>query len=197
MTNHYENLGVSETATGEELKRAYREKAKTLHPDVGGDAVEFAAVNQAYNTLKDPVRRQLYDATGQDARPPIEIEVQNILMQIFNEALAQEQDVEILAYVREKLKGGSVKIDGRVKGLKARKVKLTSKRGKIKAKGVNVAHLIIDKELQSIDAQLADLDHQTVVGKECLKALKAYSEEWEAPQYQVMDSRQQFTIRYL
>ena len=52
-------------------------------------------------------------------------------------------------------------------------------------------------ELHAHDAQLADLDHQTVVGKECLKALKAYSEEWEAPQYQVMDSRQQFTIRYL
>jgi DnaJ-class molecular chaperone len=58
---HYETLGVSETATPDEIKKAYRKLASQHHPDKGGDTARFQAIQTAYDTLSDPNRRQQYD----------------------------------------------------------------------------------------------------------------------------------------
>jgi curved DNA-binding protein len=67
----YEILGVSRTATAEELKRAYRKLAKKYHPDVnpGNKASEekFKEVTAAFEVLSDEKRRKLYDEFGPDA----------------------------------------------------------------------------------------------------------------------------------
>lgn len=60
----YDVLGVAPTASSVEIRRAYRERARRLHPDVNraADAAErFAALAEAYDTLSDPMRRRAYD----------------------------------------------------------------------------------------------------------------------------------------
>lgn len=58
---HYTVLGVEPAATPEELKAAYRARIRALHPDVGGNNADAAAVNEAYRVLRDPVLRYDYD----------------------------------------------------------------------------------------------------------------------------------------
>ncbi len=61
MENYYEILGVAETASQDEIKKAYRQKAKELHPDKGGDENEFKKVTAAYDILSDENKRRDYD----------------------------------------------------------------------------------------------------------------------------------------
>jgi len=69
LSNHYEVLGVSRDATGEEIKKAYRKLARQYHPDVySGDDAEarFKEVTHAYEVLSDPQKRRVYDTTGNE-----------------------------------------------------------------------------------------------------------------------------------
>lgn len=65
----YAALGVSKTASEDEIKRAYRKLARTYHPDVKpGDAAaeeKFKEISQAYEVLSDTKKRKLYDTYGE------------------------------------------------------------------------------------------------------------------------------------
>jgi curved DNA-binding protein CbpA len=60
-TSLYDLLGVSSSATAEEIRTAYRRAARVLHPDAGGSAVEFERLTLAYHILADRGRRSDYD----------------------------------------------------------------------------------------------------------------------------------------
>ena len=64
MKDFYQILGVRPNATLAEIKRAYREKAKLLHPDLSGDPTlrdAFSEVAQAYRVLSDARQRSIFD----------------------------------------------------------------------------------------------------------------------------------------
>jgi len=64
--DYFKILGVAPTANTEEIKQAYRQKARQFHPDLNPDpaAVErFHLISEAYNTLADDEKRSLYVAT--------------------------------------------------------------------------------------------------------------------------------------
>jgi curved DNA-binding protein CbpA len=63
--NLYQILGLSVTASAEEIKLAYRVNAKIYHPDIGGDAAHFQKISIAYTILSDPEKRRRYDM-GED-----------------------------------------------------------------------------------------------------------------------------------
>ena len=63
MKNYYDVLGVSKTATKDEIKKAYRELCKKYHPDKhGGDDTKIKEINEAYSVIGDEQKRKEYDA---------------------------------------------------------------------------------------------------------------------------------------
>jgi curved DNA-binding protein CbpA len=59
--DHYAALGLTRTATREQILKAFRSLAKLHHPDRGGSPDAFDAIVSAYRTLSNPVSRSEYD----------------------------------------------------------------------------------------------------------------------------------------
>jgi len=62
--DYYEVLGVSNGASPDEIKKAFRKKAVEHHPDRGGDETKFKEANEAYEVLSNPEKRKRYDQFG-------------------------------------------------------------------------------------------------------------------------------------
>ena len=64
MSDHYSTLGLNSAATLADVKKAFRQKAAFYHPDrnaAADAAARFRAVQEAYDVLQDPDKRQTYD----------------------------------------------------------------------------------------------------------------------------------------
>ncbi len=71
IKNFYKELDVKENATQSEIKSAYRRLVKQHHPDAGGDKDKFLAIQNAWETLNDPFKKEQYDKTIFPLKQPI------------------------------------------------------------------------------------------------------------------------------
>lgn len=103
MTDLYDTLGTAKDAPADELKAAYRRKAKKLHPDKpGGNAEAFAQVSRAWLVLRDPERRAKYDETG-DEGASIDAafsQMSSMIVQLFSK-LMEQVDVDYTDLIGE------------------------------------------------------------------------------------------------
>jgi|SRR6185312_1898009 len=81
--NYYEILGVSQSATLQEIKKAYRKLALKYHPDRpgGGDEARFKEIGEAYEVLSNPTEKQNYETS---LKQGIEYNVPNSIINSVN-----------------------------------------------------------------------------------------------------------------
>src|SRR5664279_6025541 len=77
-TDYYKILGISKSATEEDIKKAYRKLARKLHPDLNPNDKDahkkFQQINEANEVLSDPEKRKKYDQYGKDWKHAEEFE---------------------------------------------------------------------------------------------------------------------------
>lgn len=103
----YTELGLTPSATPEQIKAAYRAEAKACHPDAGGTTEAFQAVERAYRILKDPEKRARYDETSEagDAADNIDAEALSVLASMIEHALGKDdlKHFDLVADMRKQL----------------------------------------------------------------------------------------------
>jgi curved DNA-binding protein CbpA len=95
----YRVLGVKRGASSEDIRRAYRRRAKVSHPDSGGSAGAFGELATAHAVLSDPARRERYDSSG-EIDPPradtLDASAIEVIAQKLGLIIHAEQDVTSL-----------------------------------------------------------------------------------------------------
>lgn len=87
IKNFYIALGVSETATQDEIQTAFKKLARQYHPDVApGNTEKFTEVNEAYETLGDIEKRRIYDEERSKALvTDLDTTVETVVSEYFNQ----------------------------------------------------------------------------------------------------------------
>ena len=114
MIDPYDLLGIGRDADDKAVRAAYRTVAKDAHPDSGGDVARFAQLQAAYELLKDPVRRKVFDDTGYDPElaDPRDLKGLMMLETLVNDFILDEREpgsFDPLAAMRRKLSDDIVK----------------------------------------------------------------------------------------
>ena len=81
MCDHYRTLGITKDATRDEIRDAFSSATQKYHPDTNPDQAaqeEFLRIQQAYDVLSDPVKRQMYDASQERENEQILVEVDTL-----------------------------------------------------------------------------------------------------------------------
>lgn len=182
MNDPYETLGVSRAATRDEVKRAYRKRAKRAHPDrKGGDHEEMARLNRAYALLEDPAKRARYDA-GEDVDRPartLDEEAEALLVSAMEAAFNQlTEDDDLVAAVRKMLAAAAAEQQRNVGNAerRARKARIVADR----VKGSDLFRPMLERQAASAERD-ATLARTTAERLERAMTL-AQAVRWEGPE---------------
>lgn len=174
MSELYDTLGVGEKATKPQLKKAYRDLAKKLHPDRGGDVEAFQEIQHAYMILYSDKSREEYDRTGVTGSIKSELnEAYASVAQLFNsvieQALGSLEQVDMVKVCREQVvkhiseaKEGISKLETRAGRLKLAEGRLSKKKKSKKKKAQNmqenVLEGVISEHRVNCDKNIAQLE---------------------------------------
>lgn len=93
MDDLYTFLGVDKTASQEDIKKAFRNKAKSIHPDkTGNENPDMIKLNHAYDVLGDQESRKAYDTSGiEDTKSGFDAEVKNMMIVYFQGSMRDKK----------------------------------------------------------------------------------------------------------
>jgi curved DNA-binding protein CbpA len=181
--NYYDELGVKPDATDEEIRAAFRRKAKQAHPDrAGGDAGKMASVNKAYETLSQPQRKIAYDRTGQDSPSDVDRVARDIVLKIVMDWMTSANNSgDMIKDVGRHLSGERLKqleqID--IGTVLLRKLQRRIKRLKFNGKGIDLVRAAVDLKISEIQKQIERMKDHVANLERAAETLTTYEYEPE------------------
>lgn len=185
----YAELGVSKDATEDEIKAAFRKRAKETHPDkAGGSSEEFERVKQSHLVLTDPERRKKYDETGDAADNPVK-SVQQRAMELVGALIGAAIDdsnkdlehIDIVADIVQFLNDQAKEYGSEQKKLKAKQKRAEKFAKKIKRKkgGENLVARMAETHARSFGTALNRVTEIIEIHKRAAEILSDYSYEFK------------------
>lgn len=188
----YDDLGVERDATADEIKKAHRKAVKANHPDTGGDADKFLAVQKAFDTLGDEEKRRRYDETGDadgSSKMASDAKLRELLHHLVSGMIDGEIDLDttdVVAHVKKSLAKVEAEIRKRIaQGEKkvARVDKMAKRLRKKAKKGKAAAGPLADMLFRSLDQKREELSKPLQESREALERHLVITSIFEAFDY--------------
>lgn len=180
----YKVLGIRRHAGAKRIKKAFRDRSKETHPDLGGNPDAFMAVRRAYFILSDTERRKKYDRDGTlDEMTDLSTESKvaavmvNLFEQLIGQGAAARKDVDLIGAMR---KAATVHADKVAKERVKAKSALDALKGLHKRisrsdDGANLFGAVLDRQFSEIGAQVAKMDDVVAIHRAAATELSAYT----------------------
>ncbi len=186
----YRILGLRRRSSPEQIRAAYRSKAKKLHSDAGGDARAFLLLKEAHDFLMDPIARGLWDrsqirATEQEckaARARLDEICTLIISGIANGSDIPPEHADIPDLMREVVCShlDDFRKDQNSNRNRLRRLRLMKGKTRRKGKGDNMVARILDGQIAQTEAVLEQLEKALRLGDVILAELSVY--EFDDPE---------------
>lgn len=189
MFDPYEMLGVARDADKKAVRKAYIKKAKTMHPDAGGDNESFRQLVLAYQVLSDDDRRARYDSTGTIDEQSIGQE-QAAILNLFAGYLdriigagASAFTQDCVKLIRDGLNQEITALTGQMEQIKTAAAQVEKLRARFKVKaGRNILGDMLAEKARQIAAGKAQTKANIAIRKKAIEQLKDATFDFDAPQ---------------
>jgi len=184
----YHVLRLERDAGAEDVKRAFRDRAKATHPDAGGSAEAFADVKRAHVILSDPKKRAKFDSTGEaepDAVDNADQRAMQIIAMLLRGALAGEQDplrADVVTAIRQAIDKDVADLHQRIRVIervikRAERMRGRFRKARRKGKpdGQNLLDSMLTWEIREAEAGLANMKAALADRKRAHEILADYS----------------------
>lgn len=184
MDDPYKILSVKKNAKPGTIEMAYRKLAKTHHPDRGGDQAEFQVIQDAYDLLRDPKRRKLYDETGETKAIPYDRLavglISRFFIDVYRNLIMNGGDVRttnVINSLSDVIQGMIRNHAKNIEVLKKIRDQVEESLSRIKPKKTDDTRIldVVRMHLDAITNEMRQFEQEKLTGEIALKILADYS----------------------
>jgi curved DNA-binding protein CbpA len=181
----YDKLGVEKNASKEEIKNAYRKKAKENHPDAGGNKEAMSELAEIYSILSNDKKRAKYDATGETKETPFGERFMGFINEIFVRMIEEEGDVVHKDLIKAFQNKAKVILNELIKAKQKQErnqKKFTEVLTRLKSKNNKHVFMVLESKQNDLKQSISQYEDEIEFINKCIDALKSYYYDFEQQQ---------------
>jgi curved DNA-binding protein CbpA len=184
----YTELDVAPGATPAEIDKAYRQRARSAHPDAGGSSEAFHKLSHAYAVLSDPERRKAYDETGYEGELAADDivgrameRIQALVVSVLESELPFEQ-VDLIAPIRDTLTKQKSDVGAGIRKLEKQAKRAESMAARFRRQsGDNIIRKALEHRAADTREMAEKTRREEAVFAKAIELLADYSFDFEPP----------------